>query len=444
MRLALALATLAVVLLLPAASRAQWTAPKTVAVSPKQGCACGPGLALDARGRGVVVWQQIGATEDNTSVIKAVDVGTDLSLSRAVQVSPRGRQASRYRLAVAPDGQAAILFATAGPAHRYPAKREPSAVQLVTRPPGGTWSRPRTLSTGGRNFAKSVVIEPSGRVVAAWTHNRSRERKRVEVRTLTARGKRSLSYVRLPYGTVGPKLAASTAFPEAVMAYLETPQPVDAGPRTLHLRVGDRDFTLDTHQDRGVPRIAAADRLTLAWGHYSLDHEPDYDYELRTATLAPGDAEPKVEIRAQSPTDVVDRPSVGASGDDAVVTWVTANGYDGRFAQAHAGVFGAAVDLSPGTAVDSAPRTAVGGGRVVTTWSDKPTVGFAYAPLVAATAAPGGALGPPATLAPAAENADTVVPVVAADGSAMVAYRRVDLLSPDERPYTLRVVRLAP
>ncbi len=160
-----ALGALAVALMATAsvfAARA-WSSPTNVS---------GPGLhvirpriAVDARGEAVAVWRRF---DDKHSFIQAASrpPGGTWSAPTTISASRRESDVAEPQLAISASGEAVAVWGlNVEREHQYPGR----VIQAASRPPGGTWSAPTTLSAK-RSFANEpqIAIDDGGEAVAVW------------------------------------------------------------------------------------------------------------------------------------------------------------------------------------------------------------------------------------------------------------------------------------
>jgi PKD repeat protein len=142
----------------PARSAPAWLAPVTLSAPGKD--AFNAGLATDAAGNSIVVWErqhETGASHDiqvaTRSPGTAFSAPTDLSLTSTDPV-----------VAMAPDGEAAIAWRHFA-AGQY-------AIQVATRHPGGGLSPPVTVMqvpTNDQPVGIHLAINDAGAIVIAWS-----------------------------------------------------------------------------------------------------------------------------------------------------------------------------------------------------------------------------------------------------------------------------------
>ena len=140
-----------------------WTAPAML--SAKGATARDPQVAVDGAGRATVVWRRDAGGDD--AVIEVAAQRPDGTWEMPRPISAEGTRARRPRVAVAPNGAAAVVW-----------EQRVDGVQGVaaaTRGPDGTWSAPTVVSTGVRSTQEpDVAVGPLGAAVAVWIGRDSR------------------------------------------------------------------------------------------------------------------------------------------------------------------------------------------------------------------------------------------------------------------------------
>lgn len=134
-----------------------WTAPAML--SAKGATARDPQVAVDGAGRATVVWRRDARGDD--AVVEVAAQRPDGTWEMPRPISAGGTRARRPRVAVAPNGAAAVVW-----------EQRVDGVQGVaaaTRGPDGTWSAPTVVSTGVRSTQEpDVAVGPLGAAVAVW------------------------------------------------------------------------------------------------------------------------------------------------------------------------------------------------------------------------------------------------------------------------------------
>lgn len=180
----LLLALVVGLLLIPAgASAAGWlpqvNASKTVP-SPSNTVVSLQDVALDGDGNAVAVWVQAG--ENGLEIVEAATRPAGGSWSKPVTISETAEFKVELKLAVNPQGDAAAVWIG------Y-AAGEGEIVHAATRPAGGEWSEPVTLSKVGEQAVEpNIAIDALGNVTAIWIGGVGWEEGVVEAATLPAGG----------------------------------------------------------------------------------------------------------------------------------------------------------------------------------------------------------------------------------------------------------------
>jgi hypothetical protein len=144
-----------------------WSAPVTLSATKKG--ARSPQIALDPQGGATVVWEEehSGAIESSTRS----SVGT---WSAPVTLSAAGVGAAWPQVAVDSQGNATAIWAGAVfSGGRIQSHR----IQTATRPAGGTWSAPVSISKPGHRHVQDpqIAVDPQGEVTAIWQRSNGSE-----------------------------------------------------------------------------------------------------------------------------------------------------------------------------------------------------------------------------------------------------------------------------
>jgi len=116
-------------------------------------------VAVDGRGRAVAAWRR--HTNGADAVIEVVAQRTDGTWDMPRAISADGARARRPRLAVAPNGAAALVWEQRLHGNHV--------VATATRDPAGTWSDPAVVSVGVRGSREpDVAVSPLGAAVVVW------------------------------------------------------------------------------------------------------------------------------------------------------------------------------------------------------------------------------------------------------------------------------------
>lgn len=139
-----------------------WSAP--VALSPPGKAARSPQIALGPQGGATAVWDEeySGAIESSTRSSGGI-------WSSPVTLSATGVRADWPQVAVDSQGNATAIWAgrvSNGRRIRIQSHR----IQTATRPAGGTWSAPASISKGGHRLVQDpqIAVSPQGEATAVW------------------------------------------------------------------------------------------------------------------------------------------------------------------------------------------------------------------------------------------------------------------------------------
>jgi hypothetical protein len=139
-----------------------WSAP--VNLSPVGQAARSPQIALDPQGGATVVWQ-----EEYSSALESATRSSGGSWSAPVTLSADGVWAIWPQVAVDSQGNATAVWVG-----RVPNGRRFSAwgrrIQTATRPAGGIWSAPVSISKPGHRLVQDpqIAVSPQGDATAIW------------------------------------------------------------------------------------------------------------------------------------------------------------------------------------------------------------------------------------------------------------------------------------
>jgi len=132
-----------------------WSAPVTL--SPPRKAARSPQIALDPQGGATVVWEEeySGAIESSTRSSGGI-------WSPPVRLSANGAVGDWPQVAVDSQGNATAVWASRASNSRR--------IQTATRPVGGTWSSPVSISKVGHRHVQDpqIVVSPQGEATAIW------------------------------------------------------------------------------------------------------------------------------------------------------------------------------------------------------------------------------------------------------------------------------------
>ena len=117
------------------------------------------GVGLDAAGNAIAIWRRLDTAHNGR--IQAAIRPAGGSWGSPVTLSAAGQYADRPDVAVNAAGAAFAVWLLNDGTH--------DRVQASVRPPGGTWSAPRTLSAAGQDASvPQVAGDAHGRAVAVW------------------------------------------------------------------------------------------------------------------------------------------------------------------------------------------------------------------------------------------------------------------------------------
>ncbi|MGB7684656.1 MAG: hypothetical protein WBL45_02625 [Solirubrobacterales bacterium] len=118
-------------------------------------------MAIDASGEAIAIWE----TRENESFIQSVSRPPGGTWSRPVDISKRKAGALSPKIAIDPRGGAvAVWFAGSG-----------ETVQGAERPSGGTWSQPTNLSRRRHEAGfPRLAVNTDGEAVVVWSDRKGR------------------------------------------------------------------------------------------------------------------------------------------------------------------------------------------------------------------------------------------------------------------------------
>jgi len=139
-----------------------WSSPLTI--SGAETAVRDPDVAVSAGGGAVAVWT---ATRGSQSVVQAAMRPAGGTWSAPQDLSLAARAALTPRVAVDAAGDAVVVWVDL--------QGLDEAIQAATLPAGGAWSPPEDLSPAGSGDREGVLdprvaVAPSGQAVAVWTH----------------------------------------------------------------------------------------------------------------------------------------------------------------------------------------------------------------------------------------------------------------------------------
>jgi hypothetical protein len=123
-------------------------------------------VAIDAAGEAIAVWK---LATDHETVIQSSSRPPGGSWSTPAVISPRGGKgvhASRPRIAMSAAGEAVVLW-TLVKLHRRRILSD--VIQSSSRPSGGSWSRPMMISGNAEETGSpEIAVDEAGEAVAVW------------------------------------------------------------------------------------------------------------------------------------------------------------------------------------------------------------------------------------------------------------------------------------
>lgn len=137
-----------------------WSAPVTL--SPPRKAARSPQIALDSQGGATAVWE-----EEHSGAIESSTRSSGGSWSVPVALSAAGVRGTWPRVALDSQGNATAVWAGAVfGGGRIQSHR----IQTATRPAGGSWSAPVSISRPGHRHVQDpqIAVSPQGEATAIW------------------------------------------------------------------------------------------------------------------------------------------------------------------------------------------------------------------------------------------------------------------------------------
>jgi len=146
-----------------------WSAPITL--SPPRKAARSPQIALDPQGGATAVWDEgySGAIESSTRSSGGI-------WSAPVTLSANGVVGGWPQVAVDSQGNATAVWAGRASNGRR-IQIQSRRIQTATRPAGGTWSAPVSISTAGHRLVQDpqIAVSPQGEATAIWQRSNGSE-----------------------------------------------------------------------------------------------------------------------------------------------------------------------------------------------------------------------------------------------------------------------------
>jgi hypothetical protein len=140
-----------------------WHRP--ISLSGVHGTANGQAIAMNPKGDAIAVWQYsrsraVGAK----ATIQAATRPAGGTFSKPVSLSAPGKDAINPRPAIDPAGNAIVVWQRG-----HPIQHNDDRVQASVRPAGGTFSKPVTLSAPGKTSEDAeVAMDRDGNAIAVW------------------------------------------------------------------------------------------------------------------------------------------------------------------------------------------------------------------------------------------------------------------------------------
>jgi hypothetical protein len=137
-----------------------WSAP--VNLSPPRKAARSPQIALDPQGGATVVWE-----EDYSGAIESSTRSSEGTWSMPATLTAHGAVGAWPRVAVDSEGNATAVWAGAVFSGGH---IQSERVQTATRPAGGSWSAPISISEPGHRHVQDpqIAVDPQGEATAIW------------------------------------------------------------------------------------------------------------------------------------------------------------------------------------------------------------------------------------------------------------------------------------
>ena len=138
-----------------------WSAPSTLSANAREQASTEPQVAIDSSGEAIAIWKGSG----NEGVIQSASRPPGGAWSRPVDISKRKSGAGPPKLAIDPGGEAvAVWFAG-----------HDDTVQGAERPPGGTWSKPTILSRRRHEAGfPRLAVNTDGEAVVVWSDQKGK------------------------------------------------------------------------------------------------------------------------------------------------------------------------------------------------------------------------------------------------------------------------------
>jgi hypothetical protein len=146
-----------------------WSAPVTL--SPPRKGARSPQIALDPQGGATAVWEQ-----QFSGVIESATRSSGGIWSAPATLSATGVRADWPQVAVDSQGNATAVWAGRASNGRR-TQIQGRRIQTATRPAGGTWSAPVSISKAGHRLVQDpqIAVSPQGEATAIWQRSNGSE-----------------------------------------------------------------------------------------------------------------------------------------------------------------------------------------------------------------------------------------------------------------------------
>jgi uncharacterized repeat protein (TIGR01451 family) len=118
----------------------------------------GASVAIDAAGNAVAVWNRISGAN---TIMQASSAPAGSSWSTATDISEAGPSTGAGRVALRPGGEAIAVWRRNNGVS--------TVIETASRPIGGSWSTPQTLSESGQSTNQPrIAIDPAGNAFVVW------------------------------------------------------------------------------------------------------------------------------------------------------------------------------------------------------------------------------------------------------------------------------------
>lgn len=409
------LLTFALVLPSAPASASGWLAPVTLSDAGQH--ADEPQVAVDADGDAVAVWLR---SDGSHARIQAATRPAGGAWTTPVTLSDAGQNADDPQVAVDTDGDAVAIWRRSDGTN--------IRVQAAARPAGGAWTAPTTISAAGPDtYDAGVAVDPDGDAVAVWTQSDG-SNIRVQAATRPAGGAWTAPDTLSTAGrdATAPQVGVD-ADGDAVAVWRRSDGSnvrAQAATRPAGGTWAAPDTISDAGQTASEPQVAvgADGTATAAWR--ANDGGDQY---VKAATRPAGGAW-TTPATLSNPAQTADRPQVAvdATGDTTAVWRQTGGGYYRVTAATRpaGGSWSAADTLSDAGQHAYLPQVAVDpDGDATAVWH---RTDGSHNRVQAATRPAGGAWATPVMLSAAGQHASGQQIAVDAGGDATAVWHRSD------------------